>query len=234
LPSKSDSEREAGVNNQVLLDKLSEYLMVEQCGWQLYRVVSERATDPELQAPYQEFGQETDRHRTILTGLIRDLGGDPDYVSPTARLAQAKSEALLGSALVSGPLSEAEREANDLENVLLAETKDHADWELLGQLADQLPNGKPRTAIEAAVAEVGPQEDEHLGWAQTKLAELGLKAIMGETPPPDPDRLDQCVIQPELKIKEIHAAPIDKRNLLDGAKLPPAQETPIARTSSGA
>jgi rubrerythrin len=221
------------VNNEVLLDKLSEFLMVEQCGWQLYRVVGERATDPELRARYQEFGQETDRHRTILTGLIRDLGGDPDHVSPTARLAQRKSESLLASALVAGPLSEAEREANDLENVVLAETKDHADWELLGRLAEQLPNGKARKAIEAAVAEVGPQEDEHLGWAQTKLAELDLKAIMDQ-PPPDPERLGRVVIEPDLAIKEVHAAPIDRRSLSDGAKLPSAQPTPTSRTSPGA
>jgi hypothetical protein len=212
-----------------LLDKLSEFLMVEQCGWQLYRVVGERTGNPELKNRYEEFGRETDRHRTILTGLIRELGGDPDYVSPTARLAQAKSEALLASALVAGPLSDAEREANDLENVLLAETKDHADWELLGQLAEQLPTGKARTAIEAAVAEVEPQE-EHLGWAQTKLAELSLKAILDQ-PPPDPERLGRVVIQPDLAIKQIHPAPMDKRSLAEGAKLPSAQPTPTSRTS---
>jgi rubrerythrin len=219
------------VKNEALLDKLSECLMVEQCGWQLYRVVGERTSDPELAERYQEFGQETDRHRTILTVLIRDLGGDPDHVSPTARLAQAKSEALLQSALVAGPLSAAEREASDLENVLLAETKDHADWALLGQLAEALPNGKARTAIEAAVAEVGPQEDEHLQWAQAKLAELSLRAVM-DAPPPDPERLDRCVIQPDLDIKGVHAAPMDKRSLLDTAKLPAAQATPTSRTSS--
>jgi rubrerythrin len=221
------------MNNEVLLDKLSEFLMVEQCGWQLYRVMADRTGDPELKNRYEEFGRETDRHRTILTGLIRDLGGDPDYVSPTARLAQAKSEALLASALVSGPLSEAEREANDLENVLLAETKDHADWELLGQLAEQLPSGKARTAIEAAVAEVEPQEDEHLGWAQTKLTELGLQMLL-EASPPDPERLGRIVIEPDLRLKEVHAAPIDKRSLSEGAKLPSTQETPTSRTSSEA
>jgi len=222
------------MNNEVVLDKLSEFLMVEQCGWQLYRVVGERASDPELHERYEEFGRETDRHRTILTGLIRDLGGDPDYVSPTARLAQAKSEALLASALVAGPLGEAEREANDLEKVLLAETKDHADWELLSKLVEQLPTGKTKTAIEAAVAEVEPQEDEHLEWAQTKLATLGLQAIMGQTSPPEPDRLDKCVIEPDLKIKQVHPAPMDKRNLLETAKLPAAEPTPASRTSTGA
>jgi rubrerythrin len=219
------------MNNEVLLDKLSEFLMVEQCGWQLYRVMADRTGDPELKNRYEEFGRETDRHRTILTGLIRDLGGDPDYVSPTARLAQAKSEALLASALAAGPLSDAERKANDLENVLLAETKDHADWELLGQLAEQLPNGKTKTAIEAAVAEVEPQEDEHLGWAQTKLATLGLQAIMGETSPPDPERLGRVVIEPDLAIKQIHAAPMDKHTLLEGAKLPATEPAPASRTS---
>jgi rubrerythrin len=220
------------VKREALLDKLSEFLMVEQCGWQLYKVVGSRATDPELQARYQEFGEETDRHRTILTELIADLGGDPDYVSPTARIAQVKSEALLQSALLAGPLSAEELEASDLENVVLAETKDHADWELLGQLAEQLPDGKARKAIEAAVAEVGPQEDEHLGWAQAKLAELGLRAVLDQ-PPPDPERLGRVVIEPGLAVKEVHAAPIDKRSLDEGAKLPSSQPTPTSRTSPG-
>jgi hypothetical protein len=218
------------VKHDALLDKLSEFLMVEQCGWQLYRVVGSRATEPELVERYRHFEQETSRHRTILIGLIETLGGDPDYVSPTARVAQAKSEALLQSTLVAGPLSEDELQASDLENVVLAETKDHADWELLGQLAERLPKGKTRSAIEAAVAEVGPQEDEHVQWAQAKLAELDLQAVMAKEAP-DPARLDRCVIEPELAIKAVHAAPMDRRKLLDAAKLPSAEPTPASRTA---
>jgi hypothetical protein len=40
------------------------------------------------------------------------------------------------------------------------------------------------------------------------------------------------VIQPDLDIKEVHTAPMDKRSLLDTAKLPAAQATPTSRTSS--
>jgi len=69
---------------------------------------------------------------------------------------------------------------------VLAETKDHADWELLAELAQALPKGKARAAIEAAVAEVGPQEDEHLEWAQTELAELSMRAVMAD-PRPTPN-----------------------------------------------
>jgi hypothetical protein len=220
------------VNNEVLLDKLSEFLMVEQCGWQLYRVVGERATDPELQARDQEFGHETDRHRTILTGLIRDLGGDPNYVSPTARLAQAKSEALLASALVSGPLSEAEREANDLGNVLLAETKDHADWELLGQLAEQLPNGRLARRSRRPWPRSVPRRTSI--WAGRRPSWPSSTSRRSWTSPARPRTARPGGQRTDLAIKEIHAAPIDKRSLSDGAKLPSVQETPTSRTSPGA
>jgi hypothetical protein len=42
------------------------------------------------------------------------------------------------------------------------------------------------------------------------------------------------VIQPELKIKQVHPAPMDKRSLLEGAKLPATEPTPASRTSAGA
>lgn len=32
--------------------------MVEQCGWQLYRVLGERASDSELRERYEEFGRD--------------------------------------------------------------------------------------------------------------------------------------------------------------------------------
>lgn len=44
------------------------------------------------------------------------------------------------------------------------------------------------------------------------------------------DQQQQTTIK--LKIKATHAAPMDKRNLLEGAKLPSAQPTPTSRTSS--
>jgi rubrerythrin len=219
------------MHKAVLLDKLSEFLMVEQCGWQLYRVVQSRAQDAELRERYAEFGAETDRHRTILIELITQLGGDPDYISPTARVAQAKSEALLQSVLVCGPLSDKEMEANDLENVLLAETKDHADWHLLSELTEQLPKGKTRTALENAVSQVEPQEDEHLEWAASKLAALGLAALTSEAPP-DPRRLERSVITPGVKVKQVHPAPVSLRSLLDAAKVPASEPAPASRTSA--
>ena len=147
---------------------------------------------PELKQKYEEFGRETAHHREVLIRLIERLGGDPSYVSPPARVAQFKAAKLLESALAVDGLSQPEIEMNDLENVLLAETKDHADWHLLSEIAAQLASpsvmdklGDPNTqalgqmpsglsmhdvqqAIQAAVDEVESEEDEHLEWARRR------------------------------------------------------------------
>ena len=69
---------------------------------------------------------------------------------------------------------------------MLAETKDHLDWELLGKCAEKL-NGEQRKALADAVEEVEDEEDEHLyhskGWCRELWIEsLGMRAVL---PPPE-------------------------------------------------
>lgn len=59
-----------------------------------------------------------------------------------------------------------------LDAVLMAEAVDHANWEALGLLAEELPNGLLRDALREAVAEVEEQEDDHLGWARDMRARM--------------------------------------------------------------
>jgi hypothetical protein len=210
---------------QVLLDKLSEFLMTEQCGLQLYRVVGDRSIVPELRSRYEEFGREAAHNREVLVQLITQLGGDPDYVSPTARLVQYKSSKLLGAARVAGGLSMAEAEVSDLENVLLAETKDHANWHLLQQLT---LSGEQGQALQAAVDAVEDQKDEHLSWARGTLSSLSLQ-LLEEPSPPNPLRWQMVMTGPEPPISEFHPAPL-REGLLDGSRLPVWVETPISRS----
>ena len=210
-----------------LFDKLSEFLMVEQGGLELYRVAAARSTTPKIRARYEEFGRQTAQHREVLITLIEQLGGDPDYVSPTARLAQYKGAKLIDSGMQVDGLSAAEIELNDLENVLLAETKDHANWHLLEQLAEQT-SGATKRALQTAVAQVEEQEDEHLDWARETLAALCLQ-LLTEMPAPDPRRWQELITGPEPGITELHPAPFTD-GLLDGSKLPVWVETPITRS----
>ncbi len=215
------------MKRQVLLDKLSEFLMVEQGGLELYRVAASRCQRPELLQRYEEFGQQTARHREVLARLIERLGGDPSYVSPTARAAQVKAAKLIESALVVDGLAPEEIEASDLENVLLAETKDHADWHLLSQLATQPIDDEVKQAVAAAVKEVEQEEDRHLEWARETLGQLCLRMVL-EGPAPSPERWLMVTSGPLPPIETLNPSPVTA-DLLPSALEPGWQDSLVAR-----
>ena len=69
---------------------------------------------------------------------------------------------------------------------MLAETKDHLNWELIGAAAEGSDRREAK-ALKEACAEVEDQEDEHLyhstGWTRELWIEsLGMPAVL---PPPE-------------------------------------------------
>jgi hypothetical protein len=75
------------------------------------------------------------------------------------------------------------------ECVILAETKDHQNWELIGEVANKL-KGDEAKALKEAHQEVEDEEDEHLyhtmGWARELWIEsLGMEAVL---PPPEEEK----------------------------------------------
>jgi rubrerythrin len=158
---------DAGINGAFVSDLLSAFLAHEQCGVHLYRTVAGATANPLLEAKYRDFLGDTERHVDILTRVIGQLGGDPQYVSPSARLVHAMNTHLIqGVVLAAGSADELPREMAMLEAVLLAETKDHADWSLLSSLCEQMSEGPARDALSQAVEEVEAEEDEHVAWAR--------------------------------------------------------------------
>jgi rubrerythrin len=191
---------------QILMDKLSEFLAVEQGGAQLYRIAGERAQNNELKQMYQRFGEETMRHRDVLIDLIGKLGGDPNYISPSARIAMHKAESMLGWAHLAGPLTPWEVQLIDLENIVLAETKDLSDWTLLETLGEELDDGEVRQAIQAAVDEVLPDEDEHLRTVTEEYARMEVETVMRGTPP----QTRMSLINEQIDFEKIHPKPIEQ------------------------
>jgi hypothetical protein len=75
------------------------------------------------------------------------------------------------------------------EAVVDAETKDHANWELIAHVAEET-GGEVAEALQEAVDEVEDEEDEHLyhtqGWCRELWIEsLGLPAVL---PPPEEEK----------------------------------------------
>jgi hypothetical protein len=78
--------------------------------------------------------------------------------------------------------------------VLLAETKDHADWHVLSLLAESA-QGEMKTALRTAVDEVESEEDEHVEWARETLSQMCLRAV-NENKAPDPERWQTRITGP--------------------------------------
>ena len=130
-------------------------------------------------------------------------------MTPGCRIVQHMGKALVTAmkmALAEGDLAAAERVA--CECVVLAEVKDHADWELLGQCAQAL-EGEAATVLTTAVERIEEEEDEHLyptqGWCRELwLKSLGLDAVL---PPPEDRKNVKSAVGAEKAKKERPDAP---------------------------
>ena len=158
------------------MDVLSEFLAVEMGGQKLYEKALGLVSDSDVKSKFREFHRQTIKHQKILTDVIHKLGGNTGAQSAGAKVATEKAQALLRSMAGNG-LSKDQAELNAIENIVLAETKDHADWELIGKIARQATDDRLREVLGAAASEVEQEEDEHLNWTRKKLGELQMEAL---------------------------------------------------------
>lgn len=159
----------------------------ERGGVQVYETALQCVINEKLRPEFQKYLDQTRTHERILLGVFSNLSLDAEEASPGRTVVKLLGSSLvqaMQTALKSGPPEAAELVA--CECVVLAETKDHADWELIAKCAEH-SSGKQQKVLQAAVDEVEEQEDEHLyhskGWCRELWTKsLGLKAVL---PPPE-------------------------------------------------
>lgn len=156
----------ARTNSIFLANLISSFASHERCGVHLYRVAAGMTQFPKWRERYEEFLAQTEDHVRILSDVASQLGGDPQYVSPQARMIEFVNTKLMEPILLDGSVDSLTRELTMLEAVLLAESKCLANWELLRRLADQLPESPAKQAMSQAVERVEDQEDAHVQWAR--------------------------------------------------------------------
>ncbi len=159
----------------------------ERGGVLVYQTALDCARNEQLHDEWTKYLAQTQNHVAVLTQLCVSLGLDPGEMTPGCRIVQSTGKALVTAmkmALAEGNAVAAELVA--CECVVLAETKDHADWELLGECAPTL-EGEAANILTEAVQQIEEEEDEHLyhtqGWCRELwLKSLGLEAVL---PPPE-------------------------------------------------
>lgn len=173
-----------------LHELLYQALETEAGGVQVYETALQCAMHPDLKEEWQEYLEQTRKHEQMMRRLLEQMGLDPAKETPGRQIVRRKGESLVE--VMKLALKKNNPQAAQLvaaECVVTAETKDHQNWELLGQAADKL-GGAEGTAIKEAYDQVEDQEDEHLyhtmGWSRELWMEsLGLPAVL---PPPEEEQ----------------------------------------------
>jgi hypothetical protein len=176
-----------GYNEKQLEDLLYQALETEIGGIEIYRQAIRSAINDDLRDEWEDYYEETKNHHKVLLGVFEELGLDPEKQTPGRRVVAHNGEALVAAirlARESGDPAAAELTA--AECVVLAETKDHLNWHLIGHIAEH-GKGNATRILRKAHEEVEDEEDHHLyhtkGWCRELWIDaLGLPAVL---PPPE-------------------------------------------------
>ncbi|MCC2642012.1 MAG: hypothetical protein K0S45_2425 [Nitrospira sp.] len=166
---------------------LYQALETEAGGVQVYETALRCAVNADLKEEWKKYLEQTRDHEQKLRMLMDRLGLDPAKETRGRQVVRHKGESLVEAmkmALKGNDPQAAQLVAT--ECVVNAETKDHQNWELLGQAAEKFA-GAEGDALKKLCEEVEDEEDEHLyhsmGWSRELWIEsLGLPAVL---PPPE-------------------------------------------------
>ena len=164
-----------------------EALEHERGGVKVYEAALECVENEELEKEWTKYLSETENHVAVLLDVCTELGLDPERPTPAREIVRALGASLvkaMQAAKSAGKPEVAQLVACDC--VVLAETKDHANWDLLGHVSEHM-TGTSGKLLKEAVETIHEQEGEHLyhskGWCrELALQGLGFKAVL---PPPE-------------------------------------------------
>lgn len=178
------------MKKEQLHELLYQALETEVGGIQVYETALQCAIDGHLKEEWTQYLEQTRTHEKIMRNLLTNMGLDPAKETPGRQVVRHKGESLveaMNMALKAGNPDAAQLVA--AECVVTAETKDHQNWEVLGEAATQL-QGAEGKVLKEACEQVEDQEDEHLyhsmGWSRELWFDsLGLPAVL---PPPEEEK----------------------------------------------
>ena len=183
------------MKNKMLLakvptDLLYQALETEKGGVQVYVTALRCAVNQDLRDEWNKYLEQTKNHVQIVSDILNALELDPDAETPGRKVVR-----YIGTSLVKAmemALRSADPQSAQIvaaECVVFAETKDHLNWELLGELAKNSDEAEAALIL-PAYQQVEEEEDEHLyhtqGWTRELWIEaLGMPAVL---PPPEEER----------------------------------------------
>lgn len=178
------------MKKEQLNELLYQALETEAGGVQVYETAIRCAINADLKEEWKQYLDQTRTHEQVMRGLLEKMGLDSAIDTPGRQIVRHKGESLVDAMKMA--LKAGDRQAAQLvaaECVVTAETKDHQNWELIGQAVEHL-QGSEGDALKEACEQIEDQEDEHLyhsmGWSRELwIDSLGLPAVL---PPPEEEK----------------------------------------------
>jgi rubrerythrin len=181
------SHKKQQPNEQGFRELLYQAYETELGGEKVYTAALKCVKNTDLEKEWNEYLEQTKGHQEALEEVFSSLGMNLDERTPGREIVAHHGASLVAAielAAKSGDAALAEIVA--AECVVLAETKDHQNWELLASVAEHA-EGDLKKVLQNAVSAVETQEDHHLyhtmGWARELWIDtLGYPAVL---PPPE-------------------------------------------------
>jgi hypothetical protein len=173
--------------NEAVVDLLYQALETEQGGKKIYETALTCAVNDDLREEWSDYLDETRHHEEVLLGVFEQFGLDPNAKVPSRAVVGGIGDALVAAMKkAKSTLTPEQAELVACEAVVLAETKDHSNWELIGTIVKE-GRHEHLAALKAAHEEVEEDEDHHLyhtkGWCRELwIQALGFPAVL---PPPE-------------------------------------------------
>jgi rubrerythrin len=175
------------MNQEQITELLYQALETEMGGVQVYETAIECAVNEDLKKEWEEYLEQTKEHVQKMREVLESVGLDPQTETPGRKVVRHIGESLVEAMRMTR--KEGEPGAAELvaaECIVHAETKDHMNWELIGEIVKK--NSREDVEVmRRAHEEVEDEEDEHLyhtmGWSRELwMKSLGLRAVI---PPPE-------------------------------------------------
>jgi len=177
---------------------LYQSLETERGGIQIYATAVGCAKNDDLRKEWTKYLEQTQNHEVVMLRVLDHFGLDPETDTPGRQIIRTKAETLVRSMETALGADPSAAQLVAAECVVEAESKDHMNWELIGEVAKKLKGDEARV-LKEAYDEVEEEEDEHLyhtmGWARELwLESLGLPAVL---PPPEEKKHTKSAIGAE-------------------------------------
>ena len=170
-----------------LHELLYQMLETELGGEQVYKTAISCAVNDDLKKEWKEYLDQTRHHQEVVLRLFEHFRLDPNATTPGREVVAHTAKSLVQAMeLAKTKASKGAAELVACECVVMAETKDHSNWELLGRVGKKA-TGEDGKILRAAHEEVEQEEDHHLyhsaGWLRELwIDSLGMPAVL---PPPE-------------------------------------------------